>query len=91
MSRDDVHGGGEWGFTKCLWAPAYKQGKQNSSWLFWNNILHVHKEDIVIHLRGKGHAAKFVGYSVAATDGHETLERPGLSRIVCKRQNCVER
>lgn len=76
MSRDDIHGGGEWGFAKCLWSPAYKQGKRNSSWLFWNNILQVQKEDIVIHLRGKGYKANFVGYSVAATDGHETLERP---------------
>ena len=76
MSRDDVHGGGEWGFTKCLWSPAYKQGKRNGSWLFWNNLLQVHKEDIIIHLRGKGYKANFVGYSVAATDGHQTLERP---------------
>lgn len=76
MSRDDMHGGGEWGFAKCLWSPAYKQGTRNSSWLFWNNILQVQKEDVVIHLRGKGHKANFVGYSVAATDGHETLERP---------------
>ena len=76
MSRDDIHGGGEWGFAKCLWSPAYKQGKRNGSWLFWNNILQVQKEDIVVHLRGKGSKANFVGYSVAATDGHETLERP---------------
>lgn len=76
MSRDEVHGGGEWGFKKCLWSPAYKQGKLGGSWLFWNNILQVKQGDIVIHLRGKGHKAAFVGYSVAATDGHRTLERP---------------
>jgi len=76
MSRDEAHGGGEWGFTKCLWSPAYKRGNRNGSWLFWNNILQVQQEDIIVHLRGKGHSAKFVGYSIAATNGHETLERP---------------
>lgn len=78
MSRDKIHGGGEWGLKKCLWSPAYKRGTRGSSWLFWNNILQVKQGDIVIHLSGKGHAAAFIGYSVAATDGHETLERPPL-------------
>ena len=27
MSRDIEHGGNEWGFTKCIWAPTYKKGK----------------------------------------------------------------
>lgn len=76
MSRDETHGGGEWGFKKCLWSPAYRQGDQGGSWLFWNNILQVKQGDIIIHLRGKGHSAAFIGYSIAATDGHETLERP---------------
>ncbi len=76
MSRDKTHGGGEWGLKKCLWAPAYKQGSRRSSWLFWNNILQVRYGDVVIHLCGKGRAAAFIGYSIAATDGHETLERP---------------
>lgn len=76
MSRDEIHGGGEWGFKKCLWSPAYKKGNLKGSWLFWNNILQVKQGDIVIHLRGKGHDAAFVGYSVALTDGHETLEFP---------------
>lgn len=40
------------------------------------NLLDVQQGDIIIHLRGKGHLATFVGYSVAATDGHETLEHP---------------
>lgn len=76
MSRDKIHGGGEWGLKKCLWSPAYKRGARGGSWLFWSNILQVKQGDIVIHLSGRGHAAAFVGYSVAATDGHETLERP---------------
>lgn len=76
MSRDEAHGGGEWGFKKCLWSPAHKNGKRRGSWPFWNNILQVKQGDFVIHLRRKKHKAAFVGYSVAATDGHETLERP---------------
>lgn len=24
MSKDELHGGTGWEFTKCLWAPAYK-------------------------------------------------------------------
>lgn len=76
MSRDKMHGGGEWGLKKCLWSPAYKQGERGGSWLFWNNILQVKQDDIIIHLCGKGHTAAFIGYSIAATDGHETLERP---------------
>lgn len=74
MSRDKIHGGGEWGFTKCLWSPAYKHGNEKSSWLFWNNLLHVCKGDIILHLRGT--PALFVGYSVAASNGHKTLEKP---------------
>lgn len=76
MSRDEIHGGGEWGFKKCLWSPTHKRGKRKASWLFYDNILQVRQGDIIIHLRGEGHHAAFIGYSVAATDGHETLERP---------------
>jgi hypothetical protein len=39
MSKDETHGGGEWGFSKCIWAPTYKKGKIKSSWPFWKNIL----------------------------------------------------
>lgn len=34
MSRDEIHGGGEWGFKKCIWSPAYKKGDLKGSWLF---------------------------------------------------------
>ena len=26
MGRDAIHGGGEWGFKKCIWSPGYKRG-----------------------------------------------------------------
>lgn len=76
MSRDETHGGGEWGFGKCLWSPSHKRGDRKRSWLFWKNLLDVQQGDVIIHLRGKGRLAAFVGYSIAATDGHETLEHP---------------
>lgn len=81
MSRDKTHGGGEWGFSKCLWSPAYKQEGQKRSWLFWKNLLLVQQDDIIIHLRGAGPSAAFVGYSIAATDGHQTIERPPQAGI----------
>lgn len=77
MSRDKKHGGGEWGFTKCIWAPTYKKGGNESiSWPFWNNVNKVKSGDVVFHLRGKGKKSEFIGYSIAKTDGHKTLECP---------------
>lgn len=77
MSRDEVHGGGEWSFAKCVWSPVHKNAQgRNQTWLFWENVKKVKKGDIVLHLQGKGKNACFTGYSVAGTDGHETNERP---------------
>jgi putative restriction endonuclease len=74
MSRDEVHGGGEWGFTHSLWAPSYKRG--GGTWPFWDLLLRVRAGDPVLHLRGIGAKAAFVGFSVALTDGFRTSERP---------------
>lgn len=76
MSRDEDHGGDEWGFTKCIWAPTYKKNDENKTWPFWENVSKVRTGDIVFHLRGKGQDAKFVGFSIAKSDGHKTSERP---------------
>lgn len=77
MSRDEEHGGRDWAFTKCIWAPTYKKSEgKDKSWPFWENVNKVKTGDIVFHLRGKGQRAEFVGCSSAKTDGHETLERP---------------
>lgn len=77
MSRDEEHGGDEWGFTKCIWAPTYKKSQgEDKLWPFWNNVKKVKTRDIVFHLRGKGRKAEFVGFSIVKTDGHETIERP---------------
>ena len=75
MSREEKHGGGEWSFQKCIWAPSHKKGT-NNKWLFWENILNVRKNDIVIHLRGKGEEAAFIGFSNVISDGYETKDRP---------------
>lgn len=76
MSRDEMHGGGEWSFPHCVWAPTYKNEPQKRRWSFWGNILDVKAGDIILHLRGIGNEANFVGFSVAETDGHKTMERP---------------
>lgn len=76
MSRDEEHGGNEWGFTKCIWAPTYKNSEENKIWPFWENVKKVRAGDIVFHLRGKGKYAKFVGFSIVKSDGHKTTERP---------------
>ncbi|RHB41086.1 hypothetical protein DW886_18965 [Enterocloster aldenensis] len=80
MSRDIEHGGNEWGFTECIWAPTYKKGKGgNKSWLYWNNVNKVKSGDFIIHIRGKGKEAEIVGYSNAKTDGYRTEERPPIA------------
>lgn len=75
MFREELHGGGEWGFAACVWSPAYKNEPQKRSWAFWNNILNVKVGDTIIHLRGIGYKAAFVGFSTAITDGHNTTVR----------------
>src|SRR5690349_21466922 len=75
MSRDELHGGGAWGFTKALWAPTHKQGSA-SSWPYWEALREVVPGDRVLHLRGKGRHARFVGWSIAASQGQSTTLRP---------------
>jgi len=74
MSRDLVHGGGKWGFGKCLWSPA--RNPRGAKWAFWETVVKVKEGDTILHLRGKGKDAAFVGISIAASDGHETNESP---------------
>lgn len=75
MSRDPIHGGGTWGFGKCIWSPSHKRN-ENSKWAYWESVLSVKERDLIIHLQGKGNDAKFIGFSIAAEDGYETLQRP---------------
>lgn len=80
MSRDVTHGGGDWGFTQCLWAPTYKRSGVNPNsripWPYWSLLLQVQPSDIVFHLRGEGKEAAFTGFSIAQTPGSVTSERP---------------
>jgi putative restriction endonuclease len=79
MSRDEVHGGGTWAFTNCLWSPTLKRpnksGRQDR-WAYWEKLLSVRAGDTVFHLQGKPPKAYFVGYSTASSDGFETTRRP---------------
>ena len=74
MSRDEDHGGGSWGFGQCLWSPSHK--RNNTRWAFWDTLLHVKEGDPVLHLRGKGEKAAFIGVSQALSDGFETTDYP---------------
>lgn len=77
MSRDSLHGGGDWGFSSCLWSPTRKI--DGSRWSFWESLLSVEEGDPVLHLRGSGKKAAFVGTSTAASRGYETQERPPIA------------
>jgi putative restriction endonuclease len=77
MSRDPLHGGGDWGFSYCLWSPSHK--KNGTRWAFWDSLLKVEEGDSVLHLRGKGKEAAFVGTSMASRGGDETSERPPIT------------
>lgn len=74
MSREEAHGGGDWGFSRCLWSPTAHVG--GGEWAYWRTMREVRVGDLVVHLRGKRPAAYFVGYSKAATDCRETNDRP---------------
>jgi putative restriction endonuclease len=81
MARDPVHGAGSWEFTKCLWSPTIKKGIRGENWPYWNSLLRVRAGDAVLHLRGMGGKAEFVGFSTAETDGFETTEAPPVLGI----------
>src|SRR5262245_54102119 len=74
MSRDEVHGGGNWGFGQSLWSPT--RNRSNRKWQYWELLLQVQQDDVVLHLKGEEREAALVGFSSASADGEETLERP---------------
>ncbi len=74
MSRDEDHGGGTWGFANCVWSPTRKEN--GSKWPFWSKVVEIRQGDVVIHLKGAQPNARFVGYSIAESDGFETNKRP---------------
>jgi putative restriction endonuclease len=79
MSRDAGHGGSGWEFSRWLWSPAYKNDTRRSKWAYWESLLQVRAGDDVLHLRGVGTDAAFVGVSTSATRGFATNDRPSLS------------
>lgn len=78
MSRVLEHGGGDWGFTLSLWAPSYKNDYYRSIPAYWGTVLRVKQGDQILHLRGSGKSAAFVGFSTAASDGFETEDKPPI-------------
>ncbi len=74
MSRDPTHGGHGWRFGQCLWSPTKRRG--GGRWGYWELMRRVKSGDTVVHLRGKGHNASFVGFSTADVDCYVTNDRP---------------
>jgi len=74
MTRDTKHGGVGWEFATCLWSPA--RNIRSGRWSYWESLLRARKGDVVVHLRGKGRLAFFVGYSSVEGEGYETTDRP---------------
>lgn len=77
MSRDPVHGAGDWEFTRSLWSPTHKKGG-TASWAFWETLMAVRRGDTILHLRGKSGQAAFIGTSTADSDGFTTPSRPPI-------------
>ncbi|MCS3782682.1 HNH endonuclease [Salinibacter ruber] len=73
MSRDRSRPEDEWGLGRSLWSPTEKS--DGSSWSFWDNLLRVEEDDVVLHLVGDDDPA-FVGHSVAEDAGYVTRSRP---------------
>src|ERR1700755_2471506 len=67
-----------WNFAESVWIPTHK--KNGSNWPFWNLVNKVIKGDLVFHLRYVNNEKKFVGYSIAASDGYVTYELPTVSK-----------
>jgi putative restriction endonuclease len=74
MSRDPIHGGGDWGFLQCLWSPTANVNGERQGW--WERFRSIRAGDEVIHLQGIDDEAVFIGISTCLTDGEETSERP---------------
>jgi putative restriction endonuclease len=74
MSRDEEHGGAGWGFLECLWSPTLNEAGNKQGW--WEKQREIRAGDCVLHLRGDGSAASFIGISICASDCEVTNERP---------------
>ncbi len=74
MSRDEDVGGEEWDFKRCVWTPTRR--RDGRRWAYWDTIFRIESGDVVVHLRGTGVDAHFVGFSVASSNGFVTEARP---------------
>jgi len=63
-----------WNFSESVWAPTRTTDGKN--WPFWSLIDRVVKGDLIFHLREIDKQKRFVGFSIASTDGYITSELP---------------
>ena len=78
MSRDTEHGGTGWSFASCLWSPTHRSNGSDKKWSYWELMRDIQIDDTIIHLRGKGNQAEFVGFSVCSSTFHISRERPPI-------------
>jgi len=76
MSRDKERPRDAWGLGESLHSPA--RNANGNRWGFWETLLRVEEGDSVLHLFGKDNP-RFVGHSIAETDGYETSAKPSHS------------
>lgn len=55
-----------WRAGECLWSPRRKE--DGTRWGFWETMMQVQRGDVVFHLCGDSHDARFTGFSIAAED-----------------------
>ena len=52
--------------------------KTGGDWPFWNKVGQIKKGELILHLRGINPNAELKGFSVAASDGYPTRDRPPI-------------
>lgn len=63
-----------WNLLESVWAPITKSN--GVKWPFWGLVGNVIKGDIIFHLTKDSGKKRFLGYSVANTDGYLTYDKP---------------
>jgi hypothetical protein len=74
LRKGNADRGQGWNFGESVWAPVRKAN--GGSWPFWSLLNDVSRGDTVYHLRNLNGEKSFVGYSIAASNGYITDNRP---------------
>ena len=79
LRTKDVRYDTGWNTTESIWAPTRKKrgGRQG----YWQLVNSVTKGDVIFHLRYYDGHKRFIGYSVAQSDGYITRARPKVGEF----------